>query len=422
MRIVISTDLYYPMINGVAMFSRNLAFGLSKMGHEVLVLAPSITGDSYIEDDEEGGFRVARLASTKFPFYPDQISKVPEAVKIFGKKMPRVAYRNGLHVSLVPYYEIKRILDEFQPDLIHNQTPGPVALAILRYARRRDVALVSTGHAYPDNLTGQLKLPTTLKKPVDAVVRKYFANFLRKSEYATMPTELAIADLLPKNRKKFKVPVEALSNGIDLSKFSAGPVNKEIYEKYAILKNVPTVMFVGRVDPEKSLSVLLRAFEKVLRKIDNAQLVIVGDGSDRAKLEILADELGIKDYVRFAGRVMGEDLPMLYRAATVFGITSTTETQSIVLMEAMASGLPCVAVRAGAISELVKNNKNGYLCMPGDEACVARSLVKILSNKDLRKEMSKQSLELIKIHDIRYTLRRIEDIYSQVLAARQEEA
>ncbi|MFV0484941.1 MAG: glycosyltransferase [Candidatus Saccharimonadales bacterium] len=419
MKIVISTDLYYPMINGVAVFSRNLASGLQKRGHEVIVLAPSISGEFEIEKDPEGGFTIIRLSSVRMPFYPDQINEVPEAKEIFGKKIPRIAYRNGLHVSFYPYYEIKRELDAFQPDLIHDQTPGPVALAVFRYAKRRNIPLVATGHAYPDNFTSQIKLPVMAKKPIDSVVRAYFASFLKKSEYATMPTELAIADLIPQNRKDFRVPVEALSNGIDFSRFSPSKAKPEIYAKYGIPKNKPTVLYIGRVDPEKSLSVLVLAFSQVLKKIPEAQLVIVGDGSDKQKLEKLSRELCIDDHVIFTGRVVGDDLPQLYKIGTVFGISSTTETQSIVLMEAMASGLPAVAVKAGAIGELVKNNKNGFLCDPGDSDAIAKGIAKILKNPDLRKAMSKESLSLIKKHDINYTLTRMEEIYQTVLLDRK---
>jgi glycosyltransferase involved in cell wall biosynthesis len=419
MKIVISTDLYYPMINGVAVFSRNLATGLTKRGHDVIVLAPSITGKHSVEKDE-GGFRVIRLTSIRMPFYPDQINEIPEAIEIFGKKIPRIAYRNGLHVSFYPDFEIKKALDRFQPDLIHDQTPGPVALAVYRYARHHGTPLVATGHAYPDNFTGQLKLPPTVKKPLDAAVRTYFASFLKKSEYATMPTELAIADLIPKNRKKFHVPIEALSNGIDLSRFSPSKASPEIYKKYNIAQKKPTVLYIGRIDPEKSLHVLITAFSKVLKKLPNAQLVLVGDGSDKQKLENLTDELGISNSVIFTGRVVGDDLPQLYKVGQVFGISSTTETQSIVLMEAMASGLPAVAVKAGAIGELVRNNQNGYLCTPNNSTAMARCLIKILSDKTLAKQMGKVSLRLIKTHDLNYTLSRIEQIYQAVLDARSK--
>lgn len=415
MKIVISTDIYYPMINGVAVFSRNLAAGLTKRGHDVLVLAPSISGDFESEYDEEYGFKVVRLSSKKMMLYPDQINKVPEKKDFLGMKIPQLLYKNGLHVSYMPDLEIKRVLSEFQPDIIHNQTPGPVALAILRYARRHKVALVSTDHAYPDNLTQQVKLPELAKKPINAVMNAYFVSFLKRSDYATVPTEQVLTDCIPKSKLFFRVPIEALSNGIDLSRFAKGRVNHEIYERYDINPKKPTILYIGRVDPEKSLDVLMNAFIKVQEKVENAQLVIVGDGTMRPKLERMAEEAGISDKVVFTGRVIGKDLPQLYRTGDVFAITSKTETQSIVLLEAMATGLPAVAVKAGAIPELVHNGENGYLCEADDVDAVTKSLICILQDKNLRETMSKKSLELIKKHDISYTLTRIEEIYHRVL-------
>jgi glycosyltransferase involved in cell wall biosynthesis len=416
MKIAISTDLYYPMINGVAVFSRNLAAGLAKRGHEVIVLAPSLTGKFSVEKDPEHNFKIARLPSVKVLFYPDQINKTPEAKKVLGKKLPRIIYKDSLHVSLKPYPKIKQVLDDFQPDIIHNQTPGPIAIAILKYAKKHNISLVSTGHAYPDNFTGQLKLPSTLKKPIDATVRSYFASFLKKSAYATMPTQIAIEDLIP-NRHKFPVTVEALSNGIDLSRFSPSKPNPKIFSKYDLPKQ-PFALYLGRIDPEKSLHILIKAFAKTLKHLPKAKLVIVGDGSDKQRLIELTQKLNIKNSVIFPGRIVGNDPPEVYRAAKLFVITSTTETQSIVLMEAMASGLPCIAVRAGAIPELVKNEQNGFLCEPGDINAISHGITEILKNDKLHKKMSEASLKIVSKHDIDHTLDRIEEIYNKVLKAK----
>lgn len=421
MKIAISTDIYYPMINGVAVFSRNLAAGLAKRGHQVIVLAPSTDGKFKIEKDPEYNFLVARLSSMRIHVYPDQINKVPEAKKIFGVKLPKIFYKNGLNVSLNPYSEIKQVLNDFQPDIIHDQTPGPVALAVFHYAKKNDIPLVSTDHAYPDNLTQQLKLPKPAKKPINMMMNRYFVSFLKRSEYATMPTEQAVADLIPQKRKPFKVPVEALSNGIDLSRFAKGRANKDIYTKYKIPQNKPIVLYVGRVDPEKSLDVLMNAFTEVHEKVPDAHLVVVGDGTARPKLEGIIKKAGLAKNAHFLGRIIGDDLPQIYRTGTVFAITSKTETQSIVLMEAMASGLPCVAVKAGAVHELVKTNKNGFLCEPDDEGMVARSIVKVLTNEKIREKMGAESVQRAAKHDISHTLTRMEEIYQTVLDNRAKE-
>ena len=402
------------MINGVAVFSRNLAAGLAQRGHEVMVLAPSLTGKFYIEKDPEYNFRVARLPSLKFPFYPDQIHQIPKTKTIFGKKLPRIAYKNGLRLSLNPYSEIKQVLGKFRPDLIHSQTPISIAIATYRYAKKHHIPIVATAHAYPDNFTGQLRLPRPLKNPLNAATRHYCASFLRKSAYATMPTQIAIQELIP-NPHRFRVPVEALSNGIDLSKFSPGQANPDVIARRG-LPDKPFALYIGRIDPEKSLHVLVEAFFKTLQELPTAQLVIVGDGSDKQRLEKLTEELKITSSVTFTGRIVGDDLVQIYRAAAVFVIPSTTETQSIVLMEAMASGLPAIAVSAGAIPELVADGQNGFLVEPGDTTAIACATTLILASPTLQKKMSRSSLKIIAKHDINHTLTRLEQIYAKVIA------
>lgn len=421
MKIVISTDVYYPMINGVAVFSKNLATGLKKRGHQVMVLAPSISGKFSVEKDPDYNFTIVRLKSTRMYLYPDQIEKIPNDKKVLGIKMPQLLYKNGLHVSYNPYSDIRRVLEDFKPDIIHNQTSGPLALAIFRYAKKRNIPIVMTDHTYPDNLTQQVKLPKFAKKPINAAMNAYFMGFLRRSEYATLPTKQAITDLLPKNHHSFKVPVEALSNGIDLSRFTKGPASEEIYKKYAIPKNVPIILYVGRIDPEKSLDILVNSFKKLIKEAPKAHLVMVGDGTAREKLEKMIKRKKLDSQTHFIGRVIGDDLSQIYRTGTVFVITSKTETQSIVLMEAMASGLPAIAVNAGAVTELVKDGENGFIFEPDDTAGIASGINTIISNKELREKMSKNALKMIAKHDINYTLSRFEKIYNNVLRSRSKQ-
>ncbi|MBQ3309405.1 glycosyltransferase [Candidatus Saccharibacteria bacterium] len=421
MKIAIASDIYYPMTNGVAVFSHNLANGLAKKGHEVLVIAPSFTGKYHVAIDKETGVKTVHLTSRRFPFYPDQINKVPEKKEIFGKQMPRLTYKHGIWWSINPFSEIKKVLDKFQPDVVHLQTAETIAIATLRYVRKRNIPLVSTGHAYPDNVTGQFKFLKPVKKPVDAAVRAYMASFLKNSEYATAPTEIAIDGLMPKHRKSFKVPVEALSNGIDLSKFKPGKPSASVLKKYRLENNKTRILYVGRVDPEKSIGTVVMAFSEAIKKVPEAELVIVGDGIDRTNLEKLVQELNITEQVKFLGRVMPPELQEIYKAGTAFATASETETQGIVLIEAAATGLPLIAVDAGAVRELCKNHYNGFLCKAGDVRAMTRAMVKLLTDDDLRKKYSLNSLELAKTHDITYTLKRFEEIYKTAIELNQED-
>ena len=414
MRIAITSDLYYPMTNGVAVFAHNLAKGLARQGHEVMVICPSFTGRTHRR--RQDGVSTLYLRSIRFPFYPDQINKVPDQKAILGKPLPRLAYRHGIWVALEPYPAMKKALDRFRPDVIHNQTAETIAIAARRYAKKKDIPMVGTGHAYPDNITGQVKVLKPIKRPVDAALRTYMASFLKHAEYATMPTEMAIEDLVPKNRRRFKVPVEPLSNGVDLAEFTPSKQRFKVLRHFHLRPDRPRVLYVGRVDPEKSIGNVVTAFVEVLAKVPDAELVIVGDGTDRSRLRDLVQGLGMEDSVKFLGRVMLPDIADLYRASTVFATASETETQGIVLIEAAATGLPLVAVDAGAVSELCQNHKNGVLCRPGDTSAMARALVKILTDKKICAKYSAASLEIAKQHDLNRTLARFTEIYGEAVA------
>ena len=413
MRIAITSDLYYPMTNGVAVFAHNLAKGLAQQGHEVLVICPSFNGRQHRE--KRDGVTTFYLRSIRFPFYPDQINEVPAGKEFLGMSLPRLAYRHGLWITVDPYPAMKKALNKFRPDVIHNQTAEMIAFAARRYAKKYDVPMVSTGHAYPDNITSQLKIFKPIKKPLDAILRTYMASFLKHSEYATMPTEMAIDDLVPKKRKSFNVTVEPLSNGVDLSKFGSKKAPAKIYRKYHLPKDKPIALYVGRVDPEKSLSNVVSAFATVLDKVPDARLVIVGDGTDRRRLVDLAQALGIEKEVIFPGRIMPPDVMEVYRTAQLFVTASETETQGIVLIEAAATGLPLVAVDAGAVRELCQNRKNGILCQPGDVNKLARAMINLFTDEELRKRYGEYSLEVAKQHDLNRTLQRFVEIYEEAI-------
>ena len=415
MKIAITSDFYYPMTNGVAVFSQNLAKGLARRGHDVMVICPSQTGKYHVRHKD--GVRIVALSAVKFPFYPDQVHDVPKQKKILGMNLPRVTYKNGIRVANRPYHELKKALDDFQPDVIHNQMVITIAVAVMYYVKHHNpVPLVSTGHAYPDNLTGQMHWLHLMKKPTDAIVRKYFASFLKMADYATAPTETAIGDLVSGGADNFKIPIEALSNGVDLTEFSAGEADKRVLQKYKLDNETQKVLYVGRLDPEKSIEQVVKAFKMASQRLDNVELIIAGDGTAKARLEGLVERLQIKDKVKFLGKVSLPALADIYRAGDVFATASKTETQGLVLVEAAASGLPLVAVDAGAVKEICQNNMNGILCQPDDIAGIASAIEKILSDKQLREKYTKNSLEIAKQHDINRTLSRFEEIYREAIS------
>ncbi len=406
MKIVITTPVYYPMINGVAMFSYNLAKGLAARGNEVVVITPSHTCKKHAEIEE--GVKVQYLKSFDVKVYPDQIHDVPKK---------KLIYKHGLKASVFPTRQIKKILDEFKPDVIHVQGSDPVGVATVKYAKKHQIPVVATEHNQPEVLTQSLRMPGVMRKPVNNMLSGYFRKRQLKSNFATMPTQLAI-DKLTKG-KDVGVPLEAVSNGVDLSAFKPGKASDDVYNKYNIPKNVPTILYIGRVDPEKQVDVVLRSFAKFLNKhkLDNLSktlFLVAGDGVALSGLKSEAKKLGIEDSVKFLGRVTAPDLYGIYKMGDVFVTASQIETQGIVLIEAAASGLPLIAVNGGAVAEVCQNNVNGILLEPDNEEGIVKAISTILSDDDLRQKMSEASLKIATEHSLERTIDKFLEIYNKV--------
>ena len=422
MKIAIASDLFWPTLNGISVFSKNLAEGLSRRGHEIMVFAPSQTGDFYVEEAE--GYKIVRLSSLNFPFYHNQTSPLPPPKKIAGKiKMPQIYINNGYRLSLTPYKEIRDYCNrvQFRPDVVHIQLQLTVGQAMMSYASRRNIPVVSTNHASPENLFDNLKLLAPFSPVINRAVLLYTKRFNVRADYTTMPTQLAI-DRYYKHSEKTKMPVEAVSNGIDLAKFTPEQPPKEFYKKFELSAKKKYICHIGRVDAEKHISALIEAFALIADKNPKTDLVIVGDGTDMARLQNLTYQLKIADRVHFMGTQLGEDLVNFHRLATVFCSPSPTETQGIVFLEAAACGKPVVGVDVGAVKEICQDNTNGFLCETDNYEQIAESLDKILNNKKLRDKFSKASLEIIKHHDLDFTLNKFEEIYQFVLSEKQKVA
>lgn len=389
MKILIASDLHYPTINGVATFSRNLARGLADRGHEVLVIAPSQVGKKGTEVD--GNHTIIRTSSVPFPFYQNfRIS--PNAAR-----------------------EVRKAIEEFDPDVIHIQMVLWIGSAALKTGIKMGVPIVSTNHAMPENLMDNLKVLAPVSRPINYILKEYGARFHSKADFVTLPTQAAI-DMFNAN-DKITVPMAPVSNGIDLGRFTPGTADDALYEKFELPKDAPIVSYIGRLDAEKHLSVLVRAFQRVKRQIPNAHLLIVGDGTDAPHLKSQVRHYGLTKDTTFTGRVSDEEIVALHKVGTLFCMPSPAELQSIATLEAMASGQAIVAVNAGALAELCQDGRNGFICQADDDVAIADSIEKILEDETLRKKMAKESLEIAHTHDLTTTLQRFEEIYTDVINA-----
>ena len=391
MKILIAADLHWPTINGVATFSRNLAQGLADRGHEVVVIAPSQRRSGRPYEEVDVNYVIKRTASVPFPFY------------------------QNFRISLAPQMEIRRIFQEFQPDIVHLQMCLTIGNVTQRYALKYGVPLVATNHAIPDNLLDNLRLLAPMSRPIGYVMTEYGVRFHRKVDYVTLPTQSAIGMF---GEERLSVPVEPVSNGIDLSKFTPTKANQHVIGKFHIPQNKPVIAYVGRTDAEKHLYVLVEAFARTLHEAKTeAHLLIVGSGTDLERLKNLTYELRIHSHVTFTGRVTDEEIVELHKVGDVFAMPSPAELQSIATLEAMASGKPVVAVDAGALGELCQHKRNGFLCEKDNIEEFTTALVTLVDNVKLRKKYAAQSLEIARTHDICHTLDKFEEIYGKVMSS-----
>jgi glycosyltransferase involved in cell wall biosynthesis len=387
MKILIASDLHWPTINGVATFSRNLAKGLADRGHEVIVIAPSQNGKAHVEKD--GNHTVYRTASVPFPFY------------------------QNFRISITPGREVKKILAEFKPEVIHIQMLLGIGQAVMKYGNKIGIPIVSTNHAMPENLMDNLKLLAPLARPINYMLEVYGTRFHAKADYITLPTQSAIDMFNVTDR--VSVPMSAVSNGIDLSRFKPGHAHHKTYDKFKIPRDHQIITYIGRVDAEKHLYVLIEAFKGIRESGNQAHLLIVGDGTDRQNLENLADKYDLREFITFTGRVTDEDLVDLHHVGTLYAMPSPAELQSIATLEALASGKPVVAVDAGALGELCQNGINGFLIKKDDDKAMADSILTILNDTELRERFIHNSLEIANHHNINTTLEKFEKIYDSLI-------
>lgn len=379
-RVLISTDTYPPDVNGAAYFTHRLATGLAERGNEVHVVCQSEDGPASVSVTD--GVVVHRLRSAPLLVHPTMRVTVPT--------------------------RLDRLVEAIEPDVLHTQGHFVVGRAAIGAARRRGVPIVATNHFMPDNLFQFAHIPERLRVKAGKVAWRDFSRIFGRADHITTPTPLAAGLLADQG---FDRSVEAVSCGIDLTRFQPRAEPKAWARKAFDLPDRETILFVGRLDEEKRLDEIVRALPYVLNETD-AQVAFVGKGNQRPHLEKLAKRIGVGERTFFLGFVPDEAMPQAFAAADVFAMPGIAELQSIATLEAMASGLPVVAANAMALPHLVDGN--GFLYEPGDVLSMGRHLAALLTSTELRERMGRASRELALTHDHQASLARFEAIYDEV--------
>jgi 1,2-diacylglycerol 3-alpha-glucosyltransferase len=387
MRIVIAGQTYDPTINGQGAFTVHLVEGLVQAGHQVMVIRPS---------DRIHAYRASRnnlhvRAITAIPLAPPPYSNVC--------------------VTPLPGVQVGRLLDEFQPEIVHIQDHYPLCRGVLHAALERDLPVIGTNNFLPENIIPYVPIfsrSAALRALLKRVLWKMVLDVFNRVNMATAATETAARIL---RQQGLQVPVQVISSGVDLNYFRPDPsVNRtEIRVRYGLDPRRTIFLYVGRIDREKRLDILLRAFQRLNR--DDLQLAIAGRGRNLKALQSLARQLGLGQHVVFTGYVLSKDLPALLNSADIFSMPSEAELQSIATLEAMGTGRPVLAANARALPELVKNGINGYLFRAGDVADAAQRIAELADHPESWAKMGAASLKIAHPHSLSNTLQRYQELY-----------
>ncbi len=386
-KILISGTTYAPALNGQAIFTTTLAENLALRGHEVLVFTPMANGQ------------------------PSKIMR--NQVQVVS--LPSISMQwvhNQAYFSIFVQRALKKVLGSFHPEIVHIQDPFPLNTELLGLVRERGIGLVGTNHFMPQNLSPYVPGVSHFRPLFNRLMWRWAMGTYNRLDVMTAQS-LSSVHLLKENG--LRAPAFQVSCGLDTGRFHPDPSLERAAcrKKYGVDTQKKVFLFVGRVDREKRIDVLLRAMQQVKR--DDIQFVVAGDGAASAHLKALAEKLHLGERVHFTGFVPNEDLPNLLNRVDVFTMPSEAELLSIATLEAMACARPLLLADAVALPELVEVGVNGYLFKPGDPLDAARWIEHLAEIPERWAEMGRKSRQKAETHSLENTVRQYETIYTRLL-------
>jgi 1,2-diacylglycerol 3-alpha-glucosyltransferase len=385
MRILMISHGYPPTVSGVSIVVQKVARAMVRKGHQVTVVTASEHGQAYAGIDE--GVYLERVRARSNPFW----SEGP--IPIIGAK------------------EADDVITMFRPDIIHAHDGGLLCQQLLRRGEQADIPLVATSHYLPRFLTQYINVGPGLKNYIINIAWDVAIRLLSQFDHVIFPS---ITQERAFREHGLSVPTTVISNGVDSTRYRPRVGWSEDIELHFDLPPRPRIIFVGRLARDKEIDVLIESMSHIWAARE-AHLLLVGRGDDRIRLEDLTERLGMSQCVHFLGFVPEKWMPALYRKSDIFAIASTSEVQSIPTLQAVATGLPIVAVAAGALPELVHNNVNGFLVPPDDPLAMGEASLRILRDRDLAIRMRSASLAISRGHSEAHTFEAYEGVYASIL-------
>ncbi|MCK5547684.1 MAG: glycosyltransferase [Thermoplasmata archaeon] len=379
MKVAMFTDTYLPNVDGVVTSILSIRRGLKDEGHEVMIFAP---------EDERGPEEknTVYCKAKEFKMYP-------------GYKMASILPRE------------KKIMKDFNPDLIHAHGIAGMCIKSLWFAKDLDVPAILTFHTMVTDAI-ELYSPLSLKSDfLKRLIKIYLRTAIQRYDAVIVPGSSIlgeIEEIAPKMRG-----VEVVHTGVDTGRFRPDIDCSDILDKWN-LRGKDVLLTVGRISEEKNLEVLIEALPHVKKEMPNVKLLVVGDGPAIPKYKGLVGSMGLDNDVIFTGYVDDEDLPKYYCCCGIFATASTFETQGLVILEALASGKLVVGPDYRAVPEFVIDGKTGYLFEPNGVTSCARAVLKGFKSADT---IGKNAKDLAEKHSIESSTKKLIGVYERVLKA-----
>lgn len=378
-RILYCSDTFPPQVNGVSVVTELSVEGLARRGWECEVIAPRYA-DSLQDAIACGMSRVPvhSVASVPFPAYPDI----------------RIA---------APYFDlVKRVARRFAPNVVHSATEFVIGRMGQMAAKSTGAVKVSSFHTDFARYAEAYGLPF-LRSPVS----QYLMRYHRRSRRVFTPSKQTRNELQNSGLNN----VEVWGSGVDTSIFS--PAKRSFDLRGRFPANSFLFLHVGRLAAEKGVGRILEAYSRVREVMppDSVHLIIAGAGPQESAIRIAAP-----DGVTFLGVLDRKvDLPALYASCDAFVFASTTETLGLVILEAMASGLPVIAAPAGGVADNLDHGINGLAYDPGNVEEMARAMVLVATTSGLAEQLSLGALETATGQSWDRALDRLDESYRELL-------
>lgn len=382
MVIAIFSESFYPIINGVSVSIRTFAKYLREEGCKLYFFAPRYPG--YKDEDDA----VFRFPSFRFPHHPEYPIPIPFSPRLF------------------------EAFSSLKVDIVHPQTPFLLGWTARCLARKNGAVLVTTYHTFYEEYAHYgYPIPKFLTR---ALLRKLSKDFCNLCDMVIVPSN-PVKELL----RGYGVyrPIEVVPTGVDLDEWYMEEDPSYPRLTLNIPKTAPLITYVGRLAEEKNISVLLFAFRKVLNSIPNAHLLLVGSGPTEESFKELARSLEIWENCRFLGFVEREKVRKCLAGTDVLVFPSTTETQGLAIVEAMAMGVPVIAGDSFGAREAISNGLNGFILPPSPDL-FSEKICEILTNPELKYKMKKHALEGAKRFSAEYCAKKLFSLY-QILLERK---